>query len=125
MLCLLLNCRYASEFIDEIVEEISVHLLNLTDLNVARHPVGIKCRVRDVVGAEEDDVHMVGIWGIGGIGKTTIARAVYNSVAYKFEGGCFLENVGEESIQLGGLVKLQNFLLSKIVRGMEVGEQCS
>lgn len=44
MFCLLLNCRYESKFI----EEISVQLLNLTDLNVAKHPVGIKSRVRDV-----------------------------------------------------------------------------
>ncbi|KAM1014401.1 hypothetical protein ACFX2C_044392 [Malus domestica] len=114
---------YESKFIDKIVEEISVHLFNLTELNVAKHPVGIKSRVLDVdnlLRAEKNDVRMVGIWGIGGIGKTTIARAVYNLVANRFEGSCFLENVREESIQHGGLVKLQNILLSKIVGGMEV-----
>ncbi|XP_034199066.1 TMV resistance protein N-like [Prunus dulcis] len=34
----------------------------------------------------ENDVRMVGVWGTGGIGKTTIAKAVYNSIAHKFEG---------------------------------------
>lgn len=43
----------------------------------------------------ENDVHMVGIWGKGGIGKTTIAKAVYNQIAHKFDSICFLKNVKE------------------------------
>ncbi|XP_021800683.1 TMV resistance protein N-like [Prunus avium] len=107
-----------SELIDDIVKEISLRVQNYTGFNVADHPVGIDSRVLHVdkllcVGV--NDVRMVGIWGMGGIGKTTIARAVYNTIAHNFEGGCFLENVREESMQYGGLVKLQNCLLSKIM----------
>jgi hypothetical protein len=57
-----------------------------------------------------NDRRMVGIWGAGGIGKTSIAKAIYNLIAYRFEGACFLPNVRETS-----LVKLQNKLLSKII----------
>ncbi|CAJ2666379.1 unnamed protein product [Trifolium pratense] len=52
--------------------------------------------------------------GIHGIGKTTVARAVYNFIADQFEGLCFLENVRENSIK-HGLVHLQETLLYDIL----------
>ena len=40
---------------------------------------------------------MVGIHGLVGIGKTTIAKAIYNRIVDHFEGSCLLENVREKS----------------------------
>ncbi|KAL6139096.1 hypothetical protein ACLB2K_064373 [Fragaria x ananassa] len=110
---------HESKFIDTIVEGISAQLLDRIHLSVAKYPVGIESRVEDMLKllrVGEDDVRMVGIWGIGGIGKTTIAKGVYKSIAHNFEGSCFLENVRERSIRYGGLVELQNSLLSKILK---------
>ena len=66
-----------------------------------------------LVGA--NDVRMVGILGMGGTGKTTIAKAIYNKFYHHFEGRSFLGNVRETSKQ-HGLVHLQKQLLSKTLR---------
>ncbi|XP_061993974.1 disease resistance protein RUN1-like [Rosa rugosa] len=53
---------------------------------------------------------MVGIWGTGGIGKTTIVKAVFNSIRHKFECCCFLTDVRSKD-----LAQLQETLLSDIL----------
>ncbi|XP_024192247.1 TMV resistance protein N isoform X1 [Rosa chinensis] len=111
--------RSESSFIHDIVGEISKQVINHTYLDVAKYPVGIKCRVQEILellDVEGRDVHMVGIWGAGGIGKTTNAKAVYNSIAHKFEGICFLETVRGNSMGAKGLVKLQKTLLREILK---------
>jgi hypothetical protein len=62
---------------------------------------------------ESHEVFLVGIYGIGGIGKTTLAQAIYNMIADRFEASCFLSNVRESSNRYG-LVHLQNMLLSEL-----------
>ena len=56
---------------------------------------------------ESNDVFMVGICGFGGIGKTTISKVVYNRIAHRFEGSCFLENVRERSKINGDIIQLR------------------
>ncbi|XP_040363866.1 TMV resistance protein N-like [Rosa chinensis] len=115
--------RHEYKFIHDIVEVVSLQVVNCTYLNVAKYPVGIQSRLQDMnelLCVGETDIRMIGVWGTGGIGKTTIVKAVYNSIIHKFEGGCFLESVRERSIPYGGLVELQNCLLSTILGWKEL-----
>ncbi|CAN6688287.1 unnamed protein product [Malus baccata var. baccata] len=56
----------------------------------------------------------VGIWGMGGIGKTTIAETVFHKLSSKFEASCFLRNVRENSEQANGMDRLEEKLLKEI-----------
>ncbi|XP_019160222.1 PREDICTED: uncharacterized protein LOC109156819 [Ipomoea nil] len=50
---------------------------------------------------------------MGGIGKTTIAMAVFSKFSSQFVGACFLENI---SLQKGNIIELQKTLLQKILK---------
>jgi hypothetical protein len=121
-------CRFESEykFIGKIVEKVSMKI-NRVPLHVANNPVGLESRVLEVtslLGLESGErVSMVGIYGIGGIGKSTIARAVHNFIGDQFEGVCFLADIREREIH-HGLVQLQETLLSEILgeRDIKVGD---
>lgn len=65
----------------------------------------------------DNKVKMFGIHGVGGIGKSTLARAIYNLIAHQFEGSCFLADVSEKSSTRHGLVQIQETMLSKLVWG--------
>ncbi|KAF7848212.1 hypothetical protein BT93_L2191 [Corymbia citriodora subsp. variegata] len=107
-----------SEFIQRIVTEISTRL-DRTLLHVAMHPVGIYSKVvelKSMLNLESDDnVLMVGLWGQGGIGKTTLAKAIYNDIFNQFRNSCFLANVREVSKDCKDLVTLQEKLIFEIL----------
>jgi polynucleotide 5'-kinase involved in rRNA processing len=44
---------------------------------------------------ESNDVRILALWGMGGIGKTTLAKSLYDKHYSQFERHCFLKNVWE------------------------------
>ncbi|KAF5788959.1 putative P-loop containing nucleoside triphosphate hydrolase [Helianthus annuus] len=97
------------------------------NLCIDRKLVGMETRVKNVVSSLEtgfDDVRMVGIKGMGGGGKTTLARAVFNHISTLFEGKSFVENVREVSKgSLFGLKELQKKVLSDVLNDQSIVEK--
>ncbi|KAL2658720.1 hypothetical protein AAZV13_03G042500 [Glycine max] len=78
---------------------------------------------------QSNDVLLLGMWGMGGIGKTTIEKAIYNKIGRNFEGKSFLAHIREIWEQDAGQVYLQEQLLFDIeketntkIRNVESGK---
>ncbi|XP_030962910.1 TMV resistance protein N-like [Quercus lobata] len=104
-----------SELVQKIVEEI----LNSDFIQMPSNEqlVGINSRMKAVtklLDIESNDVRMVGITGLGGIGKTTIAKAIYERFSNHFKAKSFVENVREWSKTEQGKIHLQEALIKGI-----------
>ncbi|CAN1143433.1 Disease resistance protein L6 [Linum perenne] len=80
--------------------------------------VGIEHHVDAVIkllNLDFEGVKIVGIHGMGGIGKTTISMAVYNKVSTYFDRCGFVEDIREILEENEGVVTLQNKLISTVL----------
>lgn len=108
--------------VDTIVDEIG-RILNNTYLNVALYPVGMDSRIENISNSLSvglHDVRIIGIWGMGGIGKTSIAKTIYNKFYHTFEGTSFLANVREIAKDSNDKITLQERLLSDILKPTKI-----
>ncbi|BBG92760.1 Putative disease resistance TIR-NBS-LRR class protein [Prunus dulcis] len=111
--------RYDTELIKKIVDAVwdKVHP-SFSLLDSSEILVGLDIKLKEIdllLDTNANDARFVGIWGMGGMGKTTLARLVYETISHNFEGSSFLANV-REVYATHGLVPLQKQLLSNILR---------
>jgi len=71
--------------------------------------------IQSLIKFDSTEVQIIGLWGMGGTGKTTLAAAMFQRVSFKYEGSCFIEKVTEVS-KRHGINYTCNKLLSKLLR---------
>ncbi|KAJ4962014.1 hypothetical protein NE237_021924 [Protea cynaroides] len=106
-----------AKLIKKIVGEVS-KIVNETDLHV-KNSFGLDSHIEGILRLLNDgleNVHFLGIYGPAGIGKTTIAKVLYNKMLQSFGGSCsFLVMAEGVSRKQKSLVTLQKQLLFDVL----------
>ncbi|XP_023638542.1 disease resistance protein RPS6-like [Capsella rubella] len=87
------NWENEAKLVEDIITDI-LRKLNVTPSKDFENFVGIEDHIAEmssILALESMEVRMVGIWGTSGIGKTTIARVLYNQISRHFQGRIYID----------------------------------
>ena len=76
-----------------------VEKLSYKSSSISKNLIGIESTLKIFIPSYlgfENNVCMIGIYGMGDLGKTTLARAIYDEFRNHFEGSSFIANVRED-----------------------------
>lgn len=114
----------SNKLIQVLVQTLLKQMRN-TPLSVAPYTVGLDNRVEELkkqLDVKSNDVRVLGLYGMGGVGKTTLAKSLFNSlVVHNFENRSFIPNIRSQVSKHGGLVSLQNIICGDLSRGEKEG----
>jgi len=92
--------------------------------------VGMQPRIEELekflkLSSEDDDFRVLGIWGMGGVGKTTHATVLYDKISRQFDACSFILNTNKIYMD-GGAVAVQKEILSQALdeRNLDSYDAC-
>ncbi|KAJ9552420.1 hypothetical protein OSB04_016465 [Centaurea solstitialis] len=100
---------------DLTVDRYKRYLIEVTSFSADENLVGMRTRVNGVlssINAVPDEFCMIGIWGMGGGGKTTLARAVFDQICNEFEG---LKSLQQQVLR--DVFKRQDIFVNGVLEG--------
>ncbi|CAN6926894.1 unnamed protein product [Brassica oleracea] len=90
------NWDNEAKMIEDVAIDVAKKLFNSTPPRYLDEFIGMEAhmnKISPVLRTDLDEVRMIGIWGPAGIGKTTIARCLFNQLSHSFQYSVFLMNV--------------------------------
>ncbi|XP_050218092.1 disease resistance-like protein DSC1 isoform X2 [Mercurialis annua] len=116
--------RPDSKLVEVVVKDVKDILNKLYQMSPVETSgfVGVESSIQEIESLlfnGKEGVQFVGIWGMGGIGKSIRAEVLYHRSYSKFDGCCFLANV-RENLDRHGPISLLEKLISRILKNETV-----